>query len=115
MDRDVQAVRSNGAMSWLKSTFSGDGNCCVEVNLDAGEILVRDSKFGRQSSNSLHAQPVLAYTPDEWRGVHRRRQSRPVRSAIQPAFTFLRGSTHPAIPEFFVPTASPVHTADLGS
>lgn len=67
VDSDVRVERSNGARSWFKSTFSGNGDSCVEVNLDASEILVRDSKFGRQSSDDLNAQPILAYTPDEWR------------------------------------------------
>lgn len=67
MDSDVQAARPDRERSWVKSTFSGNGDCCVEVSLDPTEILVRDSKFRRDSSNDPDAQPILAYTQDEWK------------------------------------------------
>ncbi len=54
------------AGSWFKSSFSGDGTCCVEVKLDGGQICVRDSKFRRDPSNVAVAEPMLAYTPAEW-------------------------------------------------
>jgi Domain of unknown function (DUF397) len=52
---------------WFKSSFSGNGDCCVEVKVLADQILVRDSKFHRDLSNRGPG-PVLSYTPDEWPG-----------------------------------------------
>jgi hypothetical protein len=45
-------------MPWKKSTRSG-GNGCVEVNLDAPAVGVRDSK----DPNS----PVVTFAPQSWR------------------------------------------------
>lgn len=40
---------------WFKSSYSGGGNECVELNLDTGAARVRDSKQGG-------AGPVLRVT-----------------------------------------------------
>lgn len=44
---------------WFTSSYSNDGGC-VEVNLDAGGILVRDSKDQRAD------RPVLGISSDAW-------------------------------------------------
>lgn len=44
---------------WRKSTFSGQGDNCVEVaELPSGGRAVRDSKDP--------SGPMLTFTPDEW-------------------------------------------------
>lgn len=49
----------NPHASWVKSTYSGNDNACVEVaELDNGGRAVRDSK----DPNG----PVLRFTPAEW-------------------------------------------------
>lgn len=47
-------------LEWRKSTFSADGNGCVEIaEGDDGGRLVRDTKARGQG-------PILAFTPAEW-------------------------------------------------
>ena len=53
--------------TWFKSSFSGNDDCCVEVNIAPDHVLVRDSKFQRGGSNDSTQQPILEYTTDEWR------------------------------------------------
>jgi hypothetical protein len=36
------------------------------VSIGDDQILIRDSKYGRDAGNDLSVQPVLAYTPAEW-------------------------------------------------
>ena len=53
--------------AWLRSSFSANDTCCVEVKKIDDEILVRDSKFLRNAENDPNEQPMLAYTADEWK------------------------------------------------
>jgi hypothetical protein len=47
-------------LNWHKSTFSGQGNSCVEVaDLPGNGRAVRDSKLGDDS-------PVLTFNAAEW-------------------------------------------------
>jgi Domain of unknown function (DUF397) len=47
-------------LNWRKSTFSGQGNSCVEVaNLPGNGRAVRDSKLGEDS-------PILTFRAEEW-------------------------------------------------
>ena len=45
-------------VAWAKSSRSLQTNCCVEVGVGAGKVLVRDSKDA--------AGPVLAFTAQAW-------------------------------------------------
>ncbi|WP_280461385.1 DUF397 domain-containing protein [Nocardia carnea] len=51
---------------WFKSSRSNDGPNCVEVNLDADPVLIRDSKYLRDPANNPQHQPVIAVPADEW-------------------------------------------------
>jgi len=46
-------------VAWLKSSYSGNNNGCVEVARQDGQVYVRDSKLGERS-------PVLGFTSYEW-------------------------------------------------
>ncbi|WP_424643085.1 DUF397 domain-containing protein [Embleya sp. AB8] len=48
---------------WRKSTYSGEGNACVETAPMASRIGVRDSK--------LADSPVQAYGPRAWNALTR--------------------------------------------
>jgi hypothetical protein len=53
---------------WRKSSYSGQGNTCVEVARNiSGTVAVRDSKDP--------SGPVLRFTPDEWRRLTERVKS----------------------------------------
>jgi uncharacterized protein DUF397 len=56
-------TRSDPAGGWRKSTYSGSGNNCVEVNTSYPGIAVRDS-------NNPHG-PVLTFTTGQWRAFTR--------------------------------------------
>ncbi|WP_256239418.1 DUF397 domain-containing protein [Lentzea flaviverrucosa] len=45
---------------WFTSSYSNDSGSCVEVNLDARGVLVRDSKDQRAD------RPVLGISSDAW-------------------------------------------------
>ena len=49
----------NDMYNWQKSSYSGQGNTCVEVATNVpGTVAVRDSKN--------HAGPVLRFSGDAW-------------------------------------------------
>lgn len=53
-------MRPSDRVRWVKSTYSGSGDTCVEVARRAdGSVLVRDSKIGEHS-------PILTFGRDEW-------------------------------------------------
>ncbi len=45
-------------LSWRTSSYSGNGNNCVEVAPDGGSVLVRDTKD--------RSGPVLTFTAVQW-------------------------------------------------
>ena len=45
-------------LAWIKSSYSGSNQNCVEVAGDGTRVLVRDSKDP--------GGPALIFTPDEW-------------------------------------------------
>jgi Domain of unknown function (DUF397) len=48
-------------VGWRKSSYSGDGNSCVELAVSpAGAVAVRDTKANGRG-------PVLEFTPTAWR------------------------------------------------
>ncbi|MFF0491854.1 DUF397 domain-containing protein [Nocardia sp. NPDC004068] len=52
---------------WRKSTFSNNGGAsCVEVNFVGNQVLVRDSKYLRDSANDPATQPVLSMSATLW-------------------------------------------------
>ncbi|WP_063129884.1 DUF397 domain-containing protein [Nocardia fusca] len=58
----VNALRTG----WFKSSRSNDGPNCVEVNLDADPVLIRDSKYLRDPANNPQHQPVITVPADRW-------------------------------------------------
>jgi len=54
----VQIERSAALGQWIKSSFSGVGDC-VEIRRGEATVAVRDSK--------IPAGPVLEFTDAEWR------------------------------------------------
>ncbi|MTK30255.1 DUF397 domain-containing protein [Nocardia seriolae] len=53
---------------WRKSSRSGDGGGgnCVEVLLADEAVLIRDSKYLRDSANDPAAQPIIGVSGVEW-------------------------------------------------
>jgi len=52
---------------WKKSTFStNNGGACVEVKFAGDRVLVRDSKYRRDSANDVSAQPFVAVPVHGW-------------------------------------------------
>lgn len=49
---------------WIKSSFSADETCCVEVQTMNSAIRIRDSKQRRQAPEEI-AQ-ILTFTRAEW-------------------------------------------------
>lgn len=49
----------NEIIRWVRSSRCSNG-ACVEVAVEDGRVLVRDSKLGEES-------PVLAFSPSDWR------------------------------------------------
>jgi uncharacterized protein DUF397 len=54
----------DSALSWRKSSATSAGGECVEVARWKSSVLVRDSRD--------QSGPVLAFTPEQWRGLVRR-------------------------------------------
>lgn len=48
---------------WLKSTYSAENGCCVEVHFSTDGVLVRDSK---QVRSDLASCSILSFTTEEW-------------------------------------------------
>lgn len=56
-------MEGSSALSWRKSTFSGNnGGSCIEAGSAPGAVLVRDTK---QHGRGL----MLRFTPDAWRAL----------------------------------------------
>jgi len=51
---------------WFTSSRSNNGNQCVEVRFDAGDVWIRDSKYHRGAAGDAAAQPVLSVSAAEW-------------------------------------------------
>lgn len=51
---------------WCKSSRSQGSDHCVEVRFDGGRVLIRDSKYLRNSANDPAAQPIISLSPAEW-------------------------------------------------
>ncbi|WP_369640680.1 DUF397 domain-containing protein, partial [Nocardia sp. JMUB6875] len=53
---------------WRKSSYSGDGGGgnCVEVLFAADTVLIRDSKYLRDSANDPAGQPIVGVSGAEW-------------------------------------------------
>ncbi|WP_280414962.1 DUF397 domain-containing protein [Nocardia carnea] len=52
---------------WRKSSFSNNGGAsCVEVNFIGDQVLMRDSKYLRNSENDPAAQPVISIPAGHW-------------------------------------------------
>ncbi|MEV6069438.1 DUF397 domain-containing protein [Nocardia sp. NPDC052001] len=61
-------ARPSGRRNWRKSSYSGDGGGgnCVEVCLEDNFVLIRDSKYRREPTNDLAAQPVIGVDAAQW-------------------------------------------------
>jgi hypothetical protein len=57
-------VAETTSCSWVKSSFSGNGDCCVEVAEVDDKILVRDSKAA--GADASEGGMVLVFTRAEW-------------------------------------------------
>ncbi|WP_227999069.1 DUF397 domain-containing protein [Nocardia australiensis] len=51
---------------WKKAARSGQNGNCVEVKADGTAILIRDSKYLRDSNNNPELQPIIAITTTQW-------------------------------------------------
>lgn len=51
---------------WFKSAYSTGGDSCVEVQFDGDSVLIRDSKYRRDSANDLAAEPIIVVTAAQW-------------------------------------------------
>jgi hypothetical protein len=51
---------------WFKSSLSGGSDNCVEVQLAGDRVLIRDSKYLRNSANDPATQPVIALPASDW-------------------------------------------------
>ncbi len=55
------------ALKWRKSSYSGNtGGNCVEVAIDGGRVLIRDSKYRRAASNDPAFEPIITITVGQW-------------------------------------------------
>ncbi|MVU77149.1 DUF397 domain-containing protein [Nocardia sp. ET3-3] len=57
-----------GRTGWFKSTRSSETQTCVEVRFDETDVLVRDSKYLRQSANEPDQQPIIRVPKSCWNG-----------------------------------------------
>lgn len=51
---------------WFTSTWSNNGNQCVEVRFEGSEVFVRDSKYRRDPAHRRGEEPVITVTTSEW-------------------------------------------------
>jgi hypothetical protein len=52
--------------AWRKAQRSGQNGNCVEVNSDGTTVLIRDSKYLRDSNKDPATQPIIAITAQQW-------------------------------------------------
>lgn len=58
---------STRALTWWKSSYSGNtGGDCVEVANNGVHVLIRDSKYRRDSSNDPATEPIISVTAHQW-------------------------------------------------
>ena len=75
---------------WLKSSRSQCSDHCVEVRFEGSRVLIRDSKYLRDSTNSPAAQPIISLPSTEWTAFLAAATHRGLRSAAaEPIIEYL--------------------------
>ncbi|MFF0541416.1 DUF397 domain-containing protein [Nocardia thailandica] len=60
------ASRVPADRGWFTSSYSNNGNQCVEVRFDGDVVLIRDSKFRRTPAAEGVPEPVVAVRAELW-------------------------------------------------
>ena len=75
---------------WRKSTRSQGSEHCVEVRFEGSRVLIRDSKYLRDSTNDPAAQPIISLPSTQWTAFLAAATHRGLRSAAaEPVIEYL--------------------------
>lgn len=60
------ASRVPADRGWFTSSYSNNGNQCVEVRFAGGVVLIRDSKFRRNAADAGVPEPIVTVSAETW-------------------------------------------------